>query len=60
MFNVCMCGSAAGYPHAKDCPYPLFRGSDDALEKWDEARERLADRLADSPGESRYAGEDQS
>jgi hypothetical protein len=41
MLNLCLCGSEAGYPHEKDCPYPLFRASDQAWEDWRTARRRL-------------------
>lgn len=58
MFNICMCGAQAGYQHAHDCPYPLFRGTAAQEEAWDKAREALADAQADLPGESRYAGEE--
>lgn len=32
--NICLCGSQAGYPHNEDCPYPLYRGSDQQLAEW--------------------------
>ena len=39
--NICYCGSQAGYPHALDCPYPLFRGSERDVEEWERERERI-------------------
>lgn len=50
-FQVCLCGTAPGYPHAKDCPWPQYRATAEQEEKWDEAREHLADKLADLQGE---------
>lgn len=47
MFNLCYCGSAAGYPHAADCPYPLFRATESEEDRWFAAREALADRTAE-------------
>jgi hypothetical protein len=38
-FNICYCGVQAGYRHAWDCPYPLFRGSRADEDEWYEARE---------------------
>ena len=32
--NVCYCGAMAGFPHADDCPYPLFRGTPAQENKW--------------------------
>jgi len=29
VFNLCMCGAAAGYPHDPDCPFPYFLGWSD-------------------------------
>ncbi len=39
MFNVCMCGAGAGYPHDVDCPRPLFRGSDAMQDAWRSERD---------------------
>ena len=37
----------AGYPHAPDCPFTLFRGSREQDDQWLPAREALQERLAD-------------
>lgn len=34
IINICMCGASAGYPHRRDCPYPLFRGTPGDEEQW--------------------------
>ena len=39
--NICMCGTQASYPHAPDCPYPLFRGSQADQKAWESARQQL-------------------
>lgn len=36
--NICHCGAQSGYPHSPDCPYPLYRGSEAAVEAWQDAR----------------------
>ena len=36
--NICFCGSEEGYPHATDCPRPMFRGSVKDAEKWEQER----------------------
>lgn len=38
--NFCMCGVQAGYPHYAECPYPLFRGTEQDEQKWMEAKTR--------------------
>lgn len=47
--NICYCGAQASYPHAADCPYPLFRGSDAEGERWDRARDTLREELRAEP-----------
>jgi hypothetical protein len=32
--NICLCGTQAGYPHDKLCPYPLYRGSEEQEQRW--------------------------
>lgn len=39
--SICLCGAEAGYPHAPDCPYPLFRGSGQQENEWSAARQAL-------------------
>jgi hypothetical protein len=34
--NICLCGTQAGYPHDRLCPYPLFRGSEEQVRGWEE------------------------
>jgi hypothetical protein len=48
MFNVCYCGKQAGYPHAPDCPYPLFRGTDEDVARWENTRRALLDARAEA------------
>lgn len=38
MWNICCCGAEAGYPHASDCPYPLYRGTEAQYDRWLAAR----------------------
>lgn len=49
MLNVCYCGKQAGYPHAPDCPYPLFRGSDEEVERWENTRQAMLAPLPTAP-----------
>lgn len=44
--NICYCGTAAGYPHRDECPYPLFRGTPTDELRWEEARQRRAEARA--------------
>ena len=46
MMQVCLCGAQPGYPHAHDCPYPFYRGSDTQQDIWYSAREVARERLA--------------
>lgn len=61
MFNVCMCGAGAGYPHESDCPFPLYRASAAQEQRWLDAREVIREKQNNGPGtddlsgESRYA-----
>lgn len=41
MFNFCMCGTAAGYPHKPDCPYPIYRATPAQMADWEDARQEL-------------------
>lgn len=41
MCDICFCGTQAGYPHAEDCPFPLFRGSDETQARWFAEHKRL-------------------
>jgi hypothetical protein len=34
MINICLCGAEATYPHADDCPYPLYRYGERAARRW--------------------------
>ena len=36
--DMCLCGTIPSLLHRYDCPYPLFRGSDEMIEKWERAR----------------------
>jgi len=45
--NVCMCGAQAGFSHAGDCPYPLFRGGAASEQKWLAARDAIRERRED-------------
>jgi hypothetical protein len=41
-FSICYCGSGAGYPHAKDCPRPIYGLVDPEREaSWVEDRNAL-------------------
>lgn len=42
----CMCGAQAGYPHERDCPYPLFVCGHAGAAKWEQDRAALAARIA--------------
>ncbi|MBU1749659.1 MAG: hypothetical protein KKA73_18400 [Chloroflexi bacterium] len=46
MFNLCMCGAAAGYPHDPNCPYPLFSGTRDQYLDWQTAYRENCDYAA--------------
>lgn len=35
-FNICLCGSQAGYPHADYCPRPYFGNDEKEIIKWRE------------------------
>ena len=39
--SVCYCGASASFPHAWDCPRPLFRGSESEVRRWEAARADL-------------------
>jgi hypothetical protein len=47
--NICMCGSQAGYPHASDCPKPLFRATTAQEDAWWNEREAKQKQLAQAP-----------
>lgn len=53
--NICICGREAGYPHAADCPRPLFRCSETEMKKW--YAEREAKRLLAETGYAIHDGE---
>ena len=36
--NVCLCGAEARYPHAQDCPYPLYKATHAQYLAWGAAR----------------------
>jgi len=36
--NICLCGAEAGYPHDKDCPYPLYKATHEQYQVWIQAR----------------------
>jgi len=40
MFNYCLCGSAAGYPHKLLCPYPLYQATEKETEEWQKAMKK--------------------
>lgn len=54
--NICYCGSQAGYPHAPDCPYPLYHTSEKKELEWLAAREELR-RQMESPSRPEQNGE---
>jgi hypothetical protein len=39
--QICFCGTAPGYIHTRDCPYPCYWGADSEYAKWQAARARL-------------------
>lgn len=39
--NICMCGAQDGYPHAEDCPYPMYKGGALKESQWLDARREL-------------------
>ena len=46
LFNLCLCGAQASYPHAAECPYPLYNCRDDKrADEWFEACRALVARL---------------
>lgn len=36
-----LCDAMPGYPHAADCPYPLYRGSRKMVDEWYRERDRI-------------------
>lgn len=40
-FQICLCGAAPGFPHAPDCPRPLFHARPGSPEEARWNRERL-------------------
>jgi len=40
-FQVCLCGTQPGYPHAADCPFPLYHSGEEAMARWDRERALL-------------------
>ena len=47
--NICMCGAEDGYPHADDCPRPLFRGSEEDQRRWRREHQELSTQKEDPP-----------
>ena len=45
--NICMCGVQAGYPHAPNCPYPLYHGTETQYAAWRRAYENHSYRWLD-------------
>lgn len=43
-FQLCLCGAAPGYPHAWDCPRPLYHATEAQEKQW-EADRRLLDSI---------------
>lgn len=39
--QVCLCGAQPSYPHARDCPYPLYFDTPALVSKWEAARAQL-------------------
>ena len=39
----CLCGAEAGYPHASDCPRPLYRAGGEQAERWRVERQKVRD-----------------
>ena len=42
--NICLCGTEAGYPHDKYCPFPYFGGDDGMMDRWEHLRKLAVDR----------------
>jgi len=42
--NICLCGTEAGYPHDKYCPFPYFGGDDRMTDRWEHLRKLEIDR----------------
>ena len=40
--SICLCGAMAGYPHAPDCPYPMYLSTDREIERWNTARTAMS------------------
>jgi hypothetical protein len=36
--SICHCGTAAGYVHAEDCPYPYFGNHPELVKLWERDR----------------------
>jgi hypothetical protein len=53
--QICYCGAFAGYPHAEDCPRPLFHAvpNSPAEDRWYEDRAKLQAPPADRDLEAR-------
>jgi hypothetical protein len=46
-FQICLCGTAPGYPHAADCPRPLYNARDKkSTDAWETDRNLKRGRLA--------------
>jgi hypothetical protein len=41
VFGICQCGAFASYPHAEDCPYPMFRNDTKSISEWEKAHSEL-------------------
>ena len=39
MDQFCLCGAQPGYLHAADCPYPLFRATEQQAQQWEANRQ---------------------
>jgi len=57
--NICMCGVQDGYPHDRDCPYPLYRADSVQEQCWldayDAEREAEPSMLSPLRGENNNA-----
>lgn len=45
--QLCLCGTQAGYPHAFDCPRPLFRATAAQEDGWMAERAALREQITD-------------
>ncbi len=42
--NICLCGTQAGYPHEKDCPFPYFGNDERMIQRWKDTQEANIER----------------